>query len=96
MAVGVNCTAPEHVTELVASAVAGSGRPAVVYPNSGEAWDGQARRWEGRPAGAAVDPAAAREWVALGARWVGGCCRVGSGDIAALSRGLGGLPAPTA
>jgi len=88
--VGVNCTAPEHVAELVAAAVAGSGRPGVAYPNSGETWDGQARRWEGRPAGAAVDPAAAQRWVALGARWVGGCCRVGSADIAALSRGLAG------
>lgn len=89
--VGVNCTAPEHVAELVAAAVAGSGRPGVAYPNSGELWDGRARRWEGRPAGAAVDPAAARRWVELGARWVGGCCRVGSADIAALSRGLAGL-----
>ncbi|HTE74188.1 MAG TPA: homocysteine S-methyltransferase [Actinomycetes bacterium] len=89
--VGVNCTSPEHVEELVAAAAAGSGRPGVAYPNSGEAWDGQARRWEGGPAGAAVDPAAARRWVALGARYVGGCCRVGSGDIAALSQGLGGL-----
>jgi homocysteine S-methyltransferase len=91
--VGVNCTAPEHVEELVAAAVDGSGRPGVAYPNSGEAWDGRARRWEGRPAGAAVDPTAARRWVALGARYVGGCCRVGSADIAALSRGLGQLEA---
>jgi homocysteine S-methyltransferase len=89
--VGVNCTAPEHVPELVAAAVSASGRPGVAYPNSGEEWDGPARRWVGRPATqslAAVDPAAAREWVALGARWVGGCCRVGSADIAALARGL--------
>ena len=90
--VGVNCTAPEHVAELVAAAVAASGRPGVAYPNSGEAWDGQTRRWAGRPVAAAVDAAAAREWVALGARWVGGCCRVGSADIAALSRGLVGPP----
>jgi homocysteine S-methyltransferase len=92
--VGVNCTAPEHVEELVAAAVAESGRPGVAYPNSGEAWDGSARRWAGRPAGSAVDSAVdvavARRWVGLGARWVGGCCRVGSADIAALAAGIGG------
>jgi homocysteine S-methyltransferase len=94
VAVGVNCTAPEHVAELVAAAVAESGKPGVAYPNSGEQWDGASRRWAGKPAGAAVDPGLARRWVALGARYVGGCCRVGSADIAALSRGLGAPPAP--
>lgn len=90
VAVGVNCTAPDHVEELVAAAVEGSGKPGVAYPNSGEQWDGASRRWAGRPAVAAVDPALARRWVALGARYVGGCCRVGSADIAALAAGLAG------
>jgi homocysteine S-methyltransferase len=86
LAVGVNCTAPEHVDELVVRAVAASGKPAVAYPNSGESWDGTARAWGGD--GAGVDPAAARRWVAAGARFVGGCCRVGARDISALSAGL--------
>jgi homocysteine S-methyltransferase len=86
IAVGVNCTAPEHVEELVARAVAASGRPAVAYPNSGEAWDGDAREWSG--GGAALDVDAARRWVAAGARYVGGCCRVGSTDIARLQATL--------
>ena len=87
VAVGVNCTAPEHVEELVARAVAASGKPAVAYPNSGESWDGARRRWGGD--GAGVDVAAARRWVEAGASWVGGCCRVGSADIARLAAGLG-------
>lgn len=90
--VGVNCTAPDHVEELVAAAVEGSRKPGVAYPNSGEQWDGASRRWAGRPSGAAVDPALARRWVGLGARYVGGCCRVGSADIAALARGLDSKP----
>ena len=90
VAVGVNCTAPEHVTALVEAAVAASGKPAVAYPNSGETWDGAARRWGGD--GAGVDPAAARSWVAAGARLVGGCCRVGSQDIARLAAGLAAPP----
>jgi len=85
--VGVNCTAPEHVEGLVRAAVSASGKPAVAYPNSGESWDPQARRWGGD--GAGVDPAAADRWVSAGARLVGGCCRVGSEDIAALAAAIG-------
>jgi len=84
VAVGVNCTAPEHVEELVARARAATAKPIVVYPNSGEGWDTVARRWT--PAsGPRVDPATAREWVAAGARLVGGCCRVTPDHIALLA-----------
>jgi homocysteine S-methyltransferase len=86
VAVGVNCTAPEHVTALVTRAVAASGKPAVAYPNSGEGWDAGSRTWTGP--GAVVDIDQAREWVAAGAVYVGGCCRVGSADIARLVGGL--------
>ena len=86
VAVGVNCTAPEHVADLVSAAVESSGKPAVAYPNSGESWDGAARAWAGD--GAGVDPGAAADWVARGARYVGGCCRVGSQDIALLAEAL--------
>lgn len=88
VAVGVNCTAPAYVEELVAAAVAASAKPAVAYPNSGESWDAAARAWAGD--GTGVDADAARRWVAAGARYVGGCCRVGSSDIARLAAGLGG------
>lgn len=86
VAVGVNCTAPEHVAELVTAAVEESGKPAVAYPNSGETWDAVARRWNGD--GAGIDVTAARDWVARGARYVGGCCRVTADDIARLTEGL--------
>jgi homocysteine S-methyltransferase len=89
--VGVNCTAPEHVEALVAAALAASGKPAVAYPNSGETWDGDTRAWSGD--GAGVAPADARAWIAAGARFVGGCCRVGSEDIARLAAGLSAQPA---
>jgi homocysteine S-methyltransferase len=86
VAVGVNCTAPEHVDELVASAVAASGKPAVAYPNSGETWDASSHTWAGDAAG--VDPQAARRWVLAGAAYVGGCCRVSSEDIARVAAAL--------
>jgi homocysteine S-methyltransferase len=92
VAVGVNCTAPEHVTALIGSAVEGSGKPAIAYPNSGEGWDATTRSWAGP--GAVVDAVLAAQWVAAGATYVGGCCRVGSADIGALAAGLG-TPEPS-
>lgn len=86
VAVGANCTAPQHVEALVAAAASATGKPVVAYPNSGESWDGARREWGGD--GLGVDAEAARRWVAAGARWIGGCCRVSSDDIARLATAL--------
>ncbi|WP_380164387.1 homocysteine S-methyltransferase [Jannaschia sp. R86511] len=86
VAVGVNCCDPAGVGAAVTVAAAASGLPVVAYPNSGEVWDGTARAWTGRPE---VDLAAVRGWVDTGARLVGGCCRVGPDQVAALARTLG-------
>ena len=89
--VGVNCTAPEHVEALVAAAVAAARQAGGRLPEQRR--DLGRRRpgaWGGD--GAGVDPAAARSWVAAGARFVGGCCRVGSDDIARLAAGLSAQP----
>ena len=86
LAVGVNCTGPEHVRELIERARRVTAKPIVAYPNSGETWDPVGRRWSDRPA--AFDAAAARGWVAAGARLVGGCCRVGPDRIARLASDL--------
>lgn len=89
VAVGLNCTAPEHAVELIERAAGVTAKPIVVYPNSGETWDPQTRRWVGSR-GPTVDAAAGRRWVAAGARLVGGCCRVGPDRIADLAAaGLG-------
>ncbi len=84
VAVGVNCTAPDHVEELVRRIATVTNKPIVVYPNSGEGWDAVEGRW--LPAtGVDVGVPAARTWIAAGARLVGGCCRVGPGRIAELA-----------
>jgi homocysteine S-methyltransferase len=85
LAVGVNCCAPADALPAVRLAVQHSGKPAVCYPNSGEGWDAGARDWTGA---AAFSPTDAPDWVAAGARLVGGCCRVGPADIAALTEQL--------
>ncbi|MCQ6552000.1 homocysteine S-methyltransferase [Streptomyces sp. C10-9-1] len=81
-AVGVNCCDPAEAGAALAVAAAVTGRPGVVYPNSGEHWDPVARTWRGA---AAFDSAPVRSWRAAGARLVGGCCRVGPDRIAALA-----------
>jgi homocysteine S-methyltransferase len=81
IAVGVNCTDPAGVGPAVRVAAQASGRPVVVYPNSGEDWDGTTRQWRGAPR---FSPAALRDWVTHGARLGGGCCRVGPTQITAI------------
>ena len=85
-AVGVNCCAPEDVLPAVRLAVSVTGKPAVAYPNSGEDWDAGARRWAG---GASYDVGLAPAWVAAGAAYVGGCCRVGPATVAELAAIIG-------
>jgi homocysteine S-methyltransferase len=88
MAVGVNCTAPQHVDELIRRIRTVTALPVVAYPNSGEGWDAAARRWTG-PGSERVDAAAAARWRAAGAALVGGCCRVTPDQVAGLGAGLG-------
>ncbi|MDG4864583.1 homocysteine S-methyltransferase [Streptomyces sp. T-3] len=88
-AVGVNCCAPEDADQAVALAARTTGKPVVVYPNSGERWDAERRMWHG-PGTFTADRVAG--WVRGGARLVGGCCRVGPEDIAALAAQVGQKP----
>ena len=82
IAVGVNCTAPRFVSALLAS-VGALPKPLVVYPNSGESWDAVDKRWTA--AELAADPVAlCSDWRALGAELLGGCCRTGPAEIAAM------------
>lgn len=93
-AIGINCTHPRWIAPLLAEAQRGasSRKPVIVYPNSGEGWDAGTRSWHG--AGSAADfGALARVWFAAGAQAVGGCCRTGPAQIAAIARVA---PAPIA
>lgn len=75
LAVGINCTAPQHVTTLLRNSKVNT--PLLVYPNSGEEWDASEKRWTGEP-GKGLN---ARAWYDAGARLIGGCCRTSPADI---------------
>jgi homocysteine S-methyltransferase len=82
VAVGVNCCAPADVTAAITVAREVTGKPVIVYPNSGEQWDSCQRTWTGAGRFSAE---LARQWVAAGARIIGGCCRVRPSDIARIA-----------
>jgi homocysteine S-methyltransferase len=82
LAIGVNCTAPRHVESLLEEARSVTDLPLVTYPNSGETFDTRRRTWTGMPASDLSS--LAPRWYALGARLIGGCCRVGPDDIRRL------------
>jgi homocysteine S-methyltransferase len=85
VAIGVNCCAPREVLGAVEAARGVTSKPIVVYPNSGETWDAAARGWRGR---AAFPTELVRSWRDAGAGLIGGCCRTGPAQIAAIAEAL--------
>lgn len=93
VAVGINCCAPGDVLPAVEIARSVTGKPVIVYPNSGEAWDARRRTWTGT---SHLSAQLVRDWVSAGARIVGGCCRVRPADIAAIAAAVGPSASPGA
>ncbi|KAI6233390.1 Hcy-binding domain-containing protein [Aphelenchoides fujianensis] len=85
-AIGVNCTSPECVRSLLSSAQsATNGKPFVVYPNSGEQFDCEEKKYFGdAKVGRMLDELP--EWERLGVRLVGGCCRVLPEDLRKIAK----------
>ncbi|WP_028536028.1 homocysteine S-methyltransferase [Paludibacterium yongneupense] len=84
IAVGVNCTAPEYIAPLLASARTATRKPLLAYPNSGESYDAEHKCWHGHGHSAAFADMA-REWRRAGASLIGGCCRTSPEHIRALA-----------
>jgi homocysteine S-methyltransferase len=80
--VGINCTDPVYVPELIDRIRATTSLPVIVYPNSGGTWDASTGLWSG----VTIDDIArnAVEWVEHGATWIGGCCGTDAEAIAAI------------
>ena len=86
-AIGVNCTAPQHIESLIARIRRTlPDMPIIVYPNSGEDFDAVSKTWSGTTT---TDDwmAAAKIWRSAGARIVGGCCRTTPEHVAAIGKG---------
>ena len=82
-ALGVNCTAPEHIDALVREIRREAPLPLLVYPNAGEEYDPGSKTWRGGTGEPWWEDAPGRWWQA-GAQGVGGCCRIGPGEITTI------------
>jgi homocysteine S-methyltransferase len=88
-AVGINCAPPHFVQSLVQKFKQLTSKIIVVYPNSGETWDGVAKRW--MPSKCFDDDKFemyARRWRDSGAQLIGGCCRTTPSTVRAISEVL--------
>ena len=95
-AVGVNCVPPTIVSGVLEElARLSCGKDFIVYPNSGERWDSREgeRRWVGERAASLPD--LAPTWRDLGAKLIGGCCRVLPDEIREIRRRLHAPPPST-
>jgi len=78
--IGINCVPSRLVQPLIAELRSGTRKPILIYPNSGEGWDAEARCWIGSSEPADFGANAAK-WFDAGAQIVGGCCRTGPEHI---------------
>ncbi|XP_049280096.1 AP2-associated protein kinase 1 [Anopheles funestus] len=99
LALGVNCVNPQHVLPLIRSVYeqcgAGSSSdgnriPLIVYPNSGEQWDAIGGCWRGADNLTPLETYLP-QWVEMGVKFVGGCCRTNARDIKRMKKTVIGL-----
>jgi homocysteine S-methyltransferase len=88
-AAGINCTSPRFIPGLIHEVRRVTSKAIVVYPNSGEKYDVDHKRWSGI-ADSADFAAASKSWCAAGASLVGGCCRTGPDHIRQIRQALVG------
>jgi homocysteine S-methyltransferase len=89
LSIGVNCTAPDHVSGLIGRLREATDLPIVVYPNAGGCYDASVQHW--------AEPAQVIDWTTMAPRWhregarlIGGCCRVDPDAIRSLRCSLEG------
>ncbi|XP_050089653.1 homocysteine S-methyltransferase-like isoform X2 [Anopheles aquasalis] len=90
LALGVNCVHPQIVTPLFKSVnelKAPEARiPLIVYPNSGEIYTVE-EGWQGKEDCVPLEHYVP-QWVELGARFIGGCCRTYARDIQRIKQAV--------
>ncbi|VVT54549.1 uncharacterized protein SAPINGB_P004131 [Magnusiomyces paraingens] len=95
--IGTNCLPPHRAHKALHTLSQELARvnlplPLVVYPNSGEIYNGTTKEWAPNPEGVSKADDETNlcfheflpNWYASGARLVGGCCRTGPSDISEL------------
>ncbi len=78
-AVGINCTAPQHIESLIEKIKSKTDKPIIVYPNGGGQYNPVDKLWPA-PADLAYGERS-RRWYDKGASIIGGCCKTTPDDI---------------
>ncbi len=79
-AVGINCTAPQHVESLIERIRRETNKPIIVYPNGGQHYDAVEKRWESCSTDTSYGERSLL-WYKKGAQLIGGCCKTTPDDI---------------
>ncbi|KAJ6681317.1 HOMOCYSTEINE S-METHYLTRANSFERASE 2 [Salix koriyanagi] len=89
VAVGINCTPPRFIHGLILSIKKVTTKPILIYPNSGESYDGKRKEWVQNTGISDKDFVSyVNKWCEIGAALVGGCCRTTPNTIRAIYRTL--------
>lgn len=83
-AIGINCTSPYYVENLIREIKKVTDKPIIVYPNSGEVYNPTTKTWNQDSAIEQFNTFT-KQWYQAGATIIGGCCRTTPKDIAALA-----------
>jgi len=84
-AVGINCTAPSHITDAIKLISDRTSRKIIVYPNRGETWDSTNHQWTQDSGIQELEFAEmAFNWCKQGCNIIGGCCRMSPSAIKQL------------
>ncbi|KAL6500510.1 sulfide-quinone oxidoreductase [Orobanche hederae] len=89
VAVGINCTPPRFIRDLILSIKKMTNKPVIIYPNSGESYDADRKEWVENTGVSDTDFVSyVNKWCEVGASLVGGCCRTTPDTIRAIYRTL--------
>ncbi|KAK7336778.1 hypothetical protein VNO77_17326 [Canavalia gladiata] len=89
VAVGINCTPPRFIHDLIVLLKKVTTKPVVIYPNSGETYDADLKEWVQNTGVTDEDFVSyVNKWCELGASLVGGCCRTTPATIRGIFRTL--------
>ncbi len=89
VAIGINCTAPQHIESLIGEIKAVSNKPIIVYPNGGSTYNALTKTWDGLSKSTTYGKMAL-SWYEKGARIIGGCCQTTPEDIAQIGKWVRG------